>query len=115
MKFSFINYFKKVTPFFSLLQIISILYWLAMLQNSDSYYIPYLIVGVCGIISCYFNIEKKGVIECRKDYITILAFSILFSMMTIAANYEIFLLLDVPENTGEFFFYLYQGFSVIIS
>ena len=34
VKFSFINYFKKVTPFFSLLQIISILYLLAMLQNT---------------------------------------------------------------------------------
>ena len=51
---------------FSLLEIFFVIYWLTMLKLSDSYYVPYLIIAVFGIISIYYNSiegrtnEEKG-------------------------------------------------------
>lgn len=42
------------------IQMISIYYWFTFLLNADSYYVPYLVVGIIGSICCYVNIKEKG-------------------------------------------------------
>ncbi len=90
------------------LKILSILYWLALLSTADSYYIPYLIVGSCGIISVYINMDEKENFIKKEENFVVLAFSCLLSLMVASANYGIFTDNNVPENINIYFFGLYQ-------
>ena len=91
---------------FSLLEIFFVIYWLTMLKLSDSYYVPYLIIAVFGIISIYYNSIEGRTNEEKGENLMIFAFSAFLSLMTLAANYGIFLNLNVPENAGIWLIYI---------
>ena len=99
---------------FSLLEIFFVIYWLTMLKLSDSYYVPYLIIAVFGIISIYYNSIEGRTNEEKGENLMIFAFSAFLSLMTLAANYGIFLNLNVPENAGIWFVNLYRKGNVIV-
>lgn len=99
---------------FSLLEIFFVIYWLTMLKLSDAYYIPYLIIAVFGIISIYYNSIEGRTNEEKGENLMIFAFSAFLSLMTLAANYGIFLNLNVPENAGIWFVNLYRKGNVIV-
>lgn len=86
-----------------------------MLRVSDSYYVPYLVIAVCGIISlCYNAIEgRKG--KEKRENLMIFVFSFFLSLMVLAANYDIFSDLNVPENAGVWFIDLYRKGSFVIA
>lgn len=101
---------KKVILF---LQIFSIIYWFTFLLYSNSYYMPYLIVGIGGCISLYKNVADHKVYYRSKEQFLILIFSFLYALIIVAANYAMFLNLPYPEESGILFHMFYSGFTVI--
>lgn len=72
---------------------ISILYWLLFLQNVDSYYAPYLVVGLAGIcLGLRRHILKIEVSLSKKEYWIIEILAIAMSCMVLLANYQYFIL-----------------------
>lgn len=90
MKPFFFNSIKKQHIYFSVLQMVLILCWLVMLRKTEGYYLPYMIAGSSGVISTFFNSVKKGNFKKNKSNRYIAAFSSLFSVMIVSANYGLF-------------------------
>lgn len=107
---------KKQNIFILVLQILLILYWLIILRKSDAFYAPYLIAGSCGIVSAFFNMrtksDSKNASKKDKSILVIAAFSVLFSIMAVSANYGMFSEGSIPESSVSSF--LYGRKSVII-
>ena len=103
---SLVNVNKKAL-FFFILQTIFILYWLVSLRKSDAFYMPYLIAGICGIVSAFFNMttksDSKKVSKKVKNIPVIAAFSVLFSIMIVSANYGMFSEGSISENSVSSF------------
>lgn len=97
-----------------MIQAIAILYWLLFLQNSDSYYVPYLLIGICSCIALYINKAKRQVFRRDWKQIVIIVSSLVFSLMICAANYALFIDLNLPEKTGKIFPVLYRVFSIVV-
>lgn len=97
-----------------MIQAMAILYWLLFLQNSDSYYAPYLLIGICSCIALYINKTKRQVFRRDWKQIVIIVSSIVFSLMICAANYMLFINLNLPDKTGKIFPVLYRVFAIFI-
>lgn len=95
-----------------MIQAIAILYWLLFLQNSDSYYVPYLLIGICSSIALYSNKTKRQVFHRDWEQITIIICSSIFSLMICAANYALFMNLNLPDRAGKIFIALYKVFTI---
>lgn len=95
-----------------MIQAIAILYWLLFLQNSDSYYVPYLLIGICSSIALYSNKTKRQVFNRDWEQITIIICSSVFSLMICAANYALFMNLNLPDRAGKIFIALYKAFTI---
>lgn len=95
-----------------MIQAIAILYWLLFLQNSDSYYVPYLLIGICSSIALYSNKTKRQVFHRDWEQITIIICSSVFSLMICAANYALFMNLNLPDRAGKIFIALYKAFTI---
>ena len=75
-----------------IVECISILYWLLFLRNVDSYYIPYLVVGLAGIcLGLRRYIKKIEVLLSKKEYWITEIFAISMSCMVLLANYQYFI------------------------
>lgn len=115
MKSLLLNNLKRSNAVMSLLQVICIIYWLTSLRNTDSYYVPYVIVGVCGVFLIYNNVNEKRMISvCSKESLVIFLFSSFFSIVSMAANYKILSEVEILENAGSCFKFLYQNGSYIV-
>ncbi len=95
-----------------MIQAIAILYWLLFLQNSDSYYVPYLLIGICSSIALYSNKTKRQVFHRDWEQIIIIICSSVFSLMICAANYALFMNLNLPDRAGKIFIALYKAFTI---
>lgn len=105
---------EKKIKFPILLQIVAIFYWLTFLRDSDSYYIPYLIVGSVGIFCCYINVKETRFLRRDREQLLPVIMSALFCLLVAAANYSMFLDLTYPENSGARFKALYTFIIVIL-
>ncbi|SDA69827.1 Dolichyl-phosphate-mannose-protein mannosyltransferase [Butyrivibrio sp. INlla18] len=85
-------------------KIITIIYWLMVLVNTDSYYWVYLLLGGAAL----FSFSKKLADKTAKSTVF---FGSLFSLMVILANYET--ALSFYEGTGKAFYILYTGVSAV--
>ena len=95
-----------------MIQAIAILYRPWFLQNSDSYYVPYLLIGICSSIALYSNKTKRQVFHRDWEQITIIICSSVFSLMICAANYALFMNLNLPDRAGKIFIALYKAFTI---
>lgn len=72
------------------IRILLIFGWLSFLADSDSYYVPYLLVGIMGMMclanSCHCNAKPIK----NRIYFMVAAISFAFSVMVLAANYSLF-------------------------
>lgn len=71
-------------------QILLILYWLARLQKTDSYYIIYLLIGAGGLCGLSRGETGWGDAGPRWEKLLTAAFAALLSGMTAASNYSLF-------------------------
>lgn len=78
-------YLIKSTSIVKFFEILLTIFWLTTLQNSDSLFIPYLIIGVCSILCCFSHNTKY-----QKNRILSIVFSLFFSFFICAANYTLF-------------------------
>ena len=75
-----------------IVECVSILYWLLFLHNVDSYYVPYLVVGLAGVcLGLRRHILKKEVLLSKKEYQVTEFFAIAMSCMVLLANYQYFI------------------------
>ena len=72
---------------------ILILFWLLFLRDADSFYAPYLVVGLAGTCLCIHRYcsEPEALLS-RKDYCLTEIFAIAMSCMVLLANYKCFIL-----------------------
>lgn len=94
-----------------IIQIISIMCWLAFLEGCDTRFIPYLIIGILGVISCCKNTAEHKNFENMKGVPVIFVSSLIFSIMTVSANYY-YLGLMIREK--GIISYLCDGFAVLM-
>ena len=72
-----------------IVECVSILYWLLFFHNVDSYYVPYLVVGLAGIcLGLRRYILKIEVLLSKKEYSVTEIFAIAMSCMVLLANYQ---------------------------
>lgn len=70
---------------------VSILYWLLFLKDVDSYYAPYLVVGLAGIcLGLRRHILQTGPSLSKKEYLLTDVFAAAMACMVLLANYQYF-------------------------
>ncbi len=89
-------------------QLAAIIFWLMFLQDCDTYYVPYLVIGICGCLSCYKNSREHREFRKGKEYVAVTGISIIFSLSTVVANFYFTELLirdksDLGRGYGMFF------------
>lgn len=97
------------------IELLTILHWAAYLLKADSYYIPYLIVGLVGFVACYFNVLKNIKLQKTSDKIITRCYCVFLSILIILANYKIFWGIQVLESGGTFFVILYETSVTILA
>lgn len=97
---------KKIIKIYKITEIIIIIAWLIAMKESDSYYIPYLLTGMLGIICCYtrktFNVNDKKPLA--------IIFAIIFTLLISLSNYNLFPTLSLKNSL----LFLLQSVSIII-
>lgn len=89
-------------------------YWFTFLLKSESYYAPYLFVGILGIVCAVSNLKGKvEVLEKREKILAIIG-SVMFSVIVIIANYSLFLNLPCPDGAGAAFIKIYKVLSCLL-
>ena len=83
---------RYVISTYKIIEIILIFFWLITIQNSDSLYIPYLIIGISSIVLCLGR-QKRG----RQKTGLATAFSLVFTFFVCTANYTLFPEFSVPN------------------
>ena len=73
----------------NVIQITTMLGWLALLLRTNAFYVTYLIVGICGLFCRHAISYKKCDIFSRSERIEAIPASF-FSLAVIAANYDIY-------------------------
>ena len=95
--------------------LVSAIYWCTFLLKSDSYYVPYLFLGIAGGICFVDNFQKNIEFLNRADKIMTRCYGMAFSLMVTLANYGIFLNDQMPTGyNGHFFEWIYKIISVIL-
>ncbi len=85
----------KSHAIYKILEIILIIFWLMAMRGSSSLYIPYLIVGILGILACYTR-TSFGV-HVKSSIITTI-FALIFTFFVCSANYNLFPTLSLSAN-----------------
>ena len=99
----------------TLTKLVSAIYWCTFLLKSDSYYVPYLFVGIIGGICFVDNFREKVGFRNRADKIMTRCYGMAFSIMVTLANYNIFLNTQIPvEYAGAFLVKIYKVGSAVI-
>lgn len=97
---------------FDIIQAITIVCWILFLENTDSYYFPYLVIAILGIICLYKNNIEKNIIE-KVNRKCLLLCAGFFSVLVFSANYQIISNIVYPDYAGQIFKVLYK-YSIII-
>ncbi len=97
---------------FCIIQVVTIVCWILYLENTDSYYFPYLVIAILGIICFYKNNTEKNIKEKRHRKCLLLGAGF-FSLLVFSANYLIISNIVYPEYAGQVFKVLYK-LSIII-
>ena len=83
------------------------------LENTDSYYFPYLVIAILGIICFYKNNIEKNITEKRHRKCLLLGAGF-FSVLVFSANYPIISSIVYPDYTGQLFQVLYKSSIIIL-
>lgn len=97
------------------IKLFAMVYWATHLLKADSYYIPYLVVGVAGVSALCFNELKNIRFRKKFDQISARCYCIFLSMLIILANYKIFFDVQVLGSSGNLFRILYKASAIILS
>jgi len=100
----------------NILQVITMLFWVSFLKNSDAYYIPYLIIGIISFICLYINCFCAGYEEkkaCKGNRL-VQAGAWIFSIIAVAANYQMYLNANCPDYAGTSFRQLYKASLILL-
>ena len=65
-----------------IINLMAVLLWFIILKNTDSYYLPYVIIGLLGSFSLLQKRFTPGLLE--------KIFTIIYSLMIYIANYNLF-------------------------
>lgn len=98
---------------FCIIQVITIVCWILFLENTDSYYFPYLVIAILGIICFYKNNIEKNITEKRHRKCLLLGAGF-FSVLVFSANYPIISSIVYPDYTGQLFQVLYKSSIIIL-
>ncbi|MCI9487238.1 MAG: hypothetical protein HFI64_09755 [Lachnospiraceae bacterium] len=82
------------------IKVFTALYWGAILEGLESYYIPYLIVLMSGSVCFIFNYLKNDEILTKPHRIITNCYSILLSALVTLANYRLFLDMKISDYAG---------------
>ena len=80
----------------TLIKLILILNWIAILFSSDSYLITYMLVGIAGMISLVTLHDEDTIIISKSNGLELL-FSVIFSILVMLANYNLTEEIAIPE------------------
>lgn len=94
-----------------IIEIITSIYWMTFLINTDSYYVVYLLIGVLGSF-CWYQNRKESILppEGAKGVIG-LVIAALISLAVVCANYGLFE--TYFAATGRGFQYIYASISAV--
>lgn len=106
---------SRVSQYIIFLEIVAAVYWCTFLLKSDSYYVPYLFVGIAGWICFLGNSQRNIEFFSGTEKTMTRCYGAAFSLMVTLANYNIFLNAQMPvEYAGGLFGKLYKIGSAII-
>lgn len=92
-----VNAFWKNSRIWLCTQIVTMLYWMVWIRKSDAYYVIYLLIGVAGILA-FFDNQKKNRIDGGNRRWVLIAASVMFALITLAANYKLVLSAPMPDE-----------------
>lgn len=92
---------EKSKKCFLYMQILLIFCWLSFLTDSDSYFTPYLIIGMAGSICVYNNWHNK-IQFCRsKENVAAVNLAAIFAVAVLMANYTMFADTKFTDGWGK--------------
>lgn len=94
------------------LQIFLMIFWLSFLEKTDAYYISYLIIGILGIVCLGIEVIKKNKVYCGR---LVNFSSIVFSTLSILANYRLFADIEFPGYYNIYIRSIYKIICVILA
>lgn len=83
------------------MQIAMIFSWLSFLASADSYYMPYLAVGIIGMLCLCRNLKKGSSFRKDREGITAVLMAAVFSVAVLMANYVLLADSKFTGNQGK--------------
>lgn len=84
-----------------IMQIAMIFSWLSFLASADSYYMPYLAVGIIGMLCLCRNLKKGSSFRKDREGITAVLMAAVFSVAVLMANYVLLADSKFTGNQGK--------------